>query len=209
MTKQGAETLSPREKYETVARTLAQPILACAAHEEGLRRMPVSPTESERHAFAPLEALGRLLCGLAPWLECPGSGAQPAERDAVRQLIHLSIRKGSGRLEFSHGTQPLVDAAFLAQAVLRAPTTLWSELTEAGRTDLVDALSETRRIKAHFNNWLLFAAMIEAMFCRMGCEWDRARVDYALRQHDAWYVGDGVFSDGPHFRVDYFFGCRP
>ena len=30
------------------------------------------------------------------------------------------------------------------------------------------------------------------------------RVDYALRQHEQWYLGDGVYGDGPHFRWDYY-----
>ncbi len=30
------------------------------------------------------------------------------------------------------------------------------------------------------------------------------RVDYALRQHDQWYKGDGVYGDGPAFHWDYY-----
>ena len=30
------------------------------------------------------------------------------------------------------------------------------------------------------------------------------RVDYALRQHDQWYKGDGVYGDGPSFHWDYY-----
>jgi hypothetical protein len=30
------------------------------------------------------------------------------------------------------------------------------------------------------------------------------RVDYALRQHEQWYLGDGVYGDGPGFRWDYY-----
>ena len=30
------------------------------------------------------------------------------------------------------------------------------------------------------------------------------RVDYALRQHDQWYKGDGAYGDGPEFHWDYY-----
>ena len=30
------------------------------------------------------------------------------------------------------------------------------------------------------------------------------RVDYALRQHDQWYKGDGAYGDGPAFHWDYY-----
>jgi hypothetical protein len=38
----------------------------------------------------------------------------------------------------------------------------------------------------------------------LGAEWDRVRVDYALRKHMEWYVGDGTYGDGPHFHADYY-----
>ncbi len=30
------------------------------------------------------------------------------------------------------------------------------------------------------------------------------RVDYAVRQHEQWYRGDGIYSDGPDFHWDYY-----
>src|SRR6185503_7510049 len=55
-----------------------------------------------------------------------------------------------------------------------------------------------------FNNWLLFSATVEAALARLGATWDRMRVDYALRQHDQWYKGDGAYGDGPSFHWDYY-----
>jgi len=46
--------------------------------------------------------------------------------------------------------------------------------------------------------------MIEAMFFRVGAEWDRTRIDLALRAVESWYRGDGVFGDGPELRCDYY-----
>jgi len=37
----------------------------------------------------------------------------------------------------------------------------------------------------------------------MGERWDGMRIDYAVREHQQWYLGDGVYGDGPHFHWDY------
>ena len=191
---------------------LCTPVLACASKPEGLSAMPAQERAGikSRAEFSGLEALGRLLCGIAPWLELAAQGspsAQAPDLAAVHRLIEISCASaGPAALNFEQGTQPLVDAAFLAQAVLRAPTALWEHLAPAAKENLVRALERTRSITPHFNNWLLFSAMIEAAFCRLGVQWDRMRVDYALRQHEQWYCGDGLYSDGPHFRLDYYNG---
>ncbi|MBE7182727.1 MAG: DUF2264 domain-containing protein, partial [Terriglobus roseus] len=54
------------------------------------------------------------------------------------------------------------------------------------------------------NNWVLFSAMDEALLCRLGAEWDRMRVAYALNELQSWYVGDGMYGDGPHFHADNY-----
>jgi len=46
--------------------------------------------------------------------------------------------------------------------------------------------------------------MVEAGLKSLGASWDRARVDYALRQHEQWYKGDGAYGDGPDFHWDYY-----
>src|SRR4029453_7810972 len=102
------------------------------------------------------------------------------------------------------GGQPLVDAAFLAHAIVRAPAALGDGLDPTTRTRLVAALTSTRAITPAFSNWLLFTAMVEAGLARLGAPWDRTRVDYALRQHEQWYLGDGHYGDGPAFHWDYY-----
>jgi hypothetical protein len=46
--------------------------------------------------------------------------------------------------------------------------------------------------------------MVEAALLKFGGQWDAMRVDYALRQHEAWYKGDGIYGDGPGFHWDYY-----
>lgn len=169
--------------------------------------------EADRAQYAHLEALGRLLSGMAPWLEL-GEGAANAEEEALRaryaELSRKAIDAGTNPsspdyMNFSDGGQPIVDAAFLAQAILRAPVELWEKLEERVKRQVVASLKATRSRRPHVSNWLLFSAMIEAALHQAGeADWDRMRVDYAIRQHEQWYKGDGAYGDGPEFHWDYY-----
>ena len=72
------------------------------------------------------------------------------------------------------------------------------------KRQLIAALESTRSIVPNYNNWLLFTATVEAGLKSLGADWDRLRVDYALRQHEQWYKGDGTYGDGAEFHWDYY-----
>ena len=107
-------------------------------------------------------------------------------------------------LNFHEGSQPLVDAAFLAHALLRAPNELWKKLDAATQKNLAAGFLSARVITPGQSNWLLFAAMVETALAMMGERYDAMRIDYAVRAHQQWYVGDGLYGDGPHFHWDYY-----
>lgn len=201
-----------RRYWLGVLQKLAQPVLTNLAQSQLKVQMPVEahPKSADRPQFTHLEALGRLLTGIAPWLELSGlTGEEEKSRAELAVLARLAIHNAtnpasSDFLNFNQGQQPLVDAAFLAHALLRAPNELWKKLEPATQKNLIAALKSSRRVRPGFNNWLLFAAMIEAALCRVGEDWDAMRVDYAVRQHEQWYVGDGLYGDGPQFHWDYY-----
>lgn len=175
------------------------------------RRIPPVDGREERSTFAPLEALGRSVVGIAPWLESPVEMGRNEEElkaryaGVLREAIGAAVDPGSPlAMNFSEGAQPLVDAAFLAQGLLRAPSALMERLSGKARGDLLGALRRTRAILSPQNNWLLFSAIIECAVFRLGGKWDRTRVDHALRRHMAWYKGDGAYGDGPEFHWDYY-----
>ena len=201
--------LSDRAYWVTVLRRLADPVLENLAAGSLRSRMPVEGP-ADRQAVTHLEAVGRLLTGIAPWLELGGGDSVEGRlraryADLARRALAAGLDRSSpDALNFTEGHQPLVDAAFLGQAILRAPNALWQALDTTTRAALVAALESTRAIQPGFSNWLLFSATIEAALARMGAPWDRVRVDYALRQHEQWYKGDGVYGDGPEFHWDYY-----
>lgn len=107
-------------------------------------------------------------------------------------------------MNFDNGSQPLVDAAFLSQAIIRAPNELWAKLDNKVKDNVKEIRKSTRKIKPFFDNWILFSAMIETELYCMGDDYDPVRIDYALKQHEQWYKGDGIYGDGPEFHWDYY-----
>ena len=206
-----APATDDRGAWIAFLRRIADPVLNNLSAGTLKSRMPVEqPAGGTRQSATHLEAIGRLIGGLAPWIELPGD--QSAEgrlrteyADLARRAIRQAVDPGSPDfLNFNRGSQPLVDAAFLAQGVLRAPRALRDGLDAATKRNLVAALESTRAITPGFNNWLLFSATVEAGLRSLGAGFDKLRVDYALRQHDEWYKGDGAYGDGPEFHWDYY-----
>lgn len=202
-----------RSYWVSVLDRLASPVLHALSEGKLKLNMPVEAPHNnaaDRRQYTHLEAFGRLLAGVAPWLESSDvseaeASLQEQYRDLARRSLSSAVDPASPDfMNFDRGQQPVVDAAFLALAILRAPTELWDKLNTGTKDNLIKALSSSRVIQPAYNNWLLFSATIEAFLCFVGKQWDRMRVDYAIRKHEEWYKGDGIYGDGPHFHWDYY-----
>ena len=193
-----------RAEWRDWAERLAAPLLPTLAKRQLRATMPVEAVDpADRGRFTHLEGLARLLCGLAPWLELgEDCGDWPA---VAREAIDAATDPHSPDFaDFRTVGQPLVDTAFLAQALLRAPQALWDPLTPRVRANVIAALQASRPIQPSESNWLLFASMIETALHRLGERRDDGRLWHGLRQHRIWYVGDGWYGDGPAFHTDYY-----
>ncbi|MEZ2442208.1 DUF2264 domain-containing protein [Chitinophaga sp. RCC_12] len=159
-----------------------------------------------------LEAFGRTLAGIAPWLELgPDNTMEGSKRIAMLEMTHKAIAMAvdpaspdymnfTGKFD----AQPLVDGAFLAHGLLRAPRHVWSRLSPKTQQQVIDGLISLRSIKAFTNNWVLFSAIIEAMLLKFGADWDRKPIDLAVQKMMEWYKGDSMYGDGAHFHYDYY-----
>lgn len=208
---------SDRDDWCAIAQRLARPVLEALAHRRLKATMPVDPMGDTHNAsrqgrvrFQYLEALGRLLCGLAPWFElAPDGSTESLLRSHFAELARQSIDAATDPaspdfMNFSQGGQPLVDAAFLAQAMLRAPDELWSKLPARVQSNVIAALESSRGLQPGENNWKLFATTIEVFLQKAGGRRDDARLFDGLRAFQHWYAGDGLYGDGPEFHFDYY-----
>ncbi|RZL47342.1 MAG: DUF2264 domain-containing protein [Pedobacter sp.] len=156
-----------------------------------------------------VEVLGRVLSGIAPWLQLEGGDEKEvALRMQYREWVIQGLKNSldSNAKDFMNydiGGQQLVDASYVALAFVRAPW-LWENLGEKHRILMMKSITTTKKFKPVFSNWLLFSAMNEAFLAKFGYSWDPMRVDYALQQMEQWYVGDGMYKDGSNYAFDYY-----
>lgn len=194
---------------------MADPMLEALSKNQLKALMPVekSPDMIKVHrnpASTHLEAFGRLIGGMAPWLELgPDNTPEGKLRKKYIDLAVQCIKNGTDPkspdfLEFDLPGQSLVDAAFLAHAFLRAPHQLWGNLDAATRKNVIAALQMTRTTKPGQNNWLLFSGMVEACLLKFTGECQQNLIDYSIEKHKEWYKGDGVYGDGKNFHFDYY-----
>ena len=122
----GAHAGRDRDYWIDVLRRLADPVLTNLANGTLKARMPVEQAAgSDRGAVTHLEALGRLTTGIAPWIELAADDNDEGRlrrryASLARQAIARAVDPSSPDfLNFTRERQPLVDAAFLAQGVLR------------------------------------------------------------------------------------------
>ena len=142
-----ASSLGDRDFWIAVMRRLADPVLTNLANGTLKARLPVEQAAgADRRSVTHLEALGRLIAGIAPWLELPADDT-PEGRMRVeyaglaRRAIARAVDPASPDfLNFTRDRQPLVDAAFLAQGLLRAPRVLRDGLDPAVKRQLIAAL---------------------------------------------------------------------
>lgn len=202
-----------REYWVASMEKICLPVLENLSKGTLRENMPVQTNNKKpesKRAVAHLEAFGRTLTGIAPWLELgPDQTKEGKVRERFIQLTLASLRNAvdpdsPDRLNFCEGRQPLVDAAFLAHGLLRSRTQIWDQLDTLTQLRLIDAFKSSRVIVPLENNWVLFSAMVECAIKEFTGEWEYEKVEYALERHDQWYKGDGWYGDGPDLHFDYY-----
>ncbi|MFC0513567.1 DUF2264 domain-containing protein [Mucilaginibacter angelicae] len=193
---------------------VARPVISNLAADQLKEKMPMLLSDridnkESRTKVGYLEAFGRTLSGIAPWLQL--EGGDPAEvklREqyrawALKAIANAVNPQAKDYLQWSGG-QPLVDASYVAFALVRSPW-LWEHLDETTKKQVVEVMKATRSTVPVYSNWILFSGMIEAFFCKYDLGYDPVRVEFGIREFtEHWYVGDGMYSDGMSFHLDYY-----
>src|ERR1039458_2475195 len=161
----GGGLTEERTSWVAMLDRICRPLFDALSQRRLKAVMPVEAYAGEqqhRRQTTYLEALGRSLAGMAPWLEHgPTAGAEGELRarycELARGGIAAAVDKASpDYMDFGGDRQTIVDSAFLSLAVLRAPHEWREKLPGAVRAQLADAMRATRGMLANYNNWLLF-----------------------------------------------------
>ncbi|MDL2320522.1 DUF2264 domain-containing protein [Alistipes sp. OttesenSCG-928-B03] len=211
--KPAKKEMSDRQHWAGLAYRIAAPVLENMSKGELHKNWNVeySPTWDNRSdEVAYLEAFGRLMAGISPWLALPDDDtAEGRDRRQLREWALASYRNAVDPdspdcLRWDRPQQVLVDASYLALSFIRAREALWEPLDAATKQRYIEAFRGMRRIQPPYNNWLLFRVMIEAFFVMADEPYDGYVLNTGLRKINEWYVGDGWYSDGPDFSFDNY-----
>lgn len=203
---------SDRKYWSDLAYRIAAPVLKSMSEGklQATMSVEVSPIWDGRNSkVAYMEAFGRLVAGISPWLSLPDdNSAESRQRAQLREWLLKSYAnavdpKHPDFLLWEVEPQRLVDASYIAESFLRAPS-LWKSLDRLTQQRYIDCFKKTRDIQPAYNNWLLFRGMIEAFLASIDQDYDLFTLSLVVNKVNEWYLGDGWYSDGKEFSLDYY-----
>ncbi len=198
---------------------IALPILQNTANNTLHKNLKLGNIYSNIMATGYLEAVARTLYGIAPFLALNNNSiTDNTEKELHKTMCGLASRtianivnpQSADYCKFSfykNSTsthQSIVDTAFLSSAFMVAKSVLFDTQTEETKQQISTALNEAVRQVPVYNNWLLFTATIEACKLKLFRECNHLNMQFAVAKFNEWYVGDGMYSDGQHFKMDYY-----
>ena len=209
---------SDREVWVDIMYQMAEPVLKNMAEGKLQQMMTVengglelSPTWDNRDKkVSYMECFARLMAGLAPWLSLPDDNtAEGAKRKQLREWALKAYAnavdpESPDYLGWASGGQTLVDAAYLVESLYRGYDALWVPLDTLTKQRYIKEIQGLRRYDPPYTNWVLFVGMEEAFLMYVGASYDAYRIKMAASKAEEWYIGDGLYSDGPSFAFDYY-----
>ncbi len=153
---------------------------------------------------AKMECFARPLWGLAP---LAAGGGQFADWPLYHAGLADGVNPASPRYwgDTQDRDQRFVEMAAIALGLLLARDKLWEPLDPQTRAR---ACAWLQRINHHIlpeTNWLFFRVFVNLALRAAGHDQDNSRqIEADLAQIDAFYRGDGWYTDGPNTRRDYY-----
>lgn len=202
-----------RELWVKLLWKISYPVIHNLAEGTLHQNMPIESLNGNPKGYdevTHLEAVGRTLAGVAPWLALPDDDTEEGKlrrqmrEEALKGLKNAVDPDSPDMLNFTKQAQPIVDAAYLVLAFLRAPAALWEPLDSVTKQRYIASLKSLRNRTGAYNNWLIFTGLNEAFISWSGEECDPFRLSMAKNKIKEWYAGDGWYSDGPKFSMDYY-----
>ncbi len=207
-----------REIWIDIMYQMAEPVLKNMAEGKLQQNMTLengglelSPTWDNRNKkVAYMECFARLMAGLAPWLSLPdddtseGLKRKQLREWAIKAYTNAVDPDSPDYLGWTSGGQTLVDAAYLVESLYRGYDALWKPLDEVTKQRYIKEIQGLRKYDPPYTNWVLFVGMEEAFLMYVGADYDAYRIKMAVSKAEEWYIGDGLYSDGPSFAFDYY-----
>ncbi|WP_333902025.1 DUF2264 domain-containing protein [Enterobacter wuhouensis] len=153
--------------------------------------------------IAQMEGLSRALWGLFPLMA--GGDATPFSEKYITAIRLGTDPQSAGYWgEAGPYDQRLVEMAAYGLGLSLLGDKLLDRFTEREVMNLHAWLSQITDAQMPDSNWNYFAIMVQLGFKRAGLPYDQAAIDRRFALMDAYYLGDGWYSDGPGRPKDYY-----
>jgi hypothetical protein len=193
--------LRSRADLQAAVRNLFLPVKA--HFSPGAARVKLGYTGARYPDYiAEIEGFARPLWGLVP-LAAGGGGFSDW------QLYRRGLANGSDPQHSEYWgavgkDQAVVEMTAIGFALALIPEHVWEPLDSRDKTNLGQWLRQINKIKLPENNWLFFRVLVNLGLMRVGAEYDAAAMQADLSRLDAFYLGDGWYSDGLTKQRDYY-----
>ncbi|WP_312948226.1 DUF2264 domain-containing protein [Superficieibacter sp.] len=154
-------------------------------------------------SIANMEGLSRALWGLFPLLA--GGGEVPFSGKYLEAIRQGTDPQSAGYWgETGPYDQRLVEMAAYGLGLALLQDKLTSAFSERELKNLHRWLAQINAAEMPDSNWNYFAIIVQLGFKRAGLPWDRQAIERRFNQMEAYYLGDGWYSDGPGRPKDYY-----
>ena len=188
-----------RAGWQAAAVAISRPAVELAAR--GPDEMPVTMS-NHSHEENWFELLTRPLWGLAP-----AAAAVPDDLwAALAETLARALDPGDPWYVGDVGArnQRCVESAAVGWGLATAPEHLWEPLSPKAKDNVAAWLSQAYATEVIDSNWRFFPVLAGHGLDGIGAPRDRSIADAHLKRLGEFYLGDGVFEDGPGNRVDYY-----
>ncbi|MGN0242510.1 MAG: DUF2264 domain-containing protein, partial [Lachnospiraceae bacterium] len=151
-----------------------------------------------------MEGFARILWGLVPFWKGRNEGA-----DAFIEIYQKGIKAGTDKKnpeywgDCHHVDQRFVEMAAIAIGILLTPDILWDPLGLDTKKHLANWLYQINQFESADNNWQLCAVLVNVALKKVGCQFDRERIQKGLSRIEDFYLGEGWYTDGASMQIDY------
>lgn len=197
-----------RAHWEAVADVLLRGARANASRRHALVLPPGGRRSSRGRRSDGLEGFARSFL-LAAYRLAGGGGDAPGD---LAEWYATGLAAGTdprGRESWpvaDRVRQAIVEAAFLALALAESRPWVWDALPPSTQTGIVAWLTRVHGVPVPDNNWVLFPVVVNTFLKSVGASHRQDEIDRGLDAVDAWYRGNGWYSDGPRRSYDYYVG---
>ncbi|WP_194206894.1 DUF2264 domain-containing protein [Superficieibacter sp. 1612_C1] len=153
--------------------------------------------------IANMEGLSRALWGLFPLL---AGGVETTLSKKYIDAIRLGTDPENAGYWGETGPydQRLVEMAAYGLGLALLQDKLTDVFSERELRNLHRWLDQITDAEMPDSNWNYFAIIVQLGFKRAGLPWDQQAVERRFNQMEAYYLGDGWYSDGPGRPKDYY-----